>query len=92
MDTRDRLHQKLSAAFGPVEVLDVIDESAGHAGHREASAGGHYRVIVVSKAFEGLSRVERQRRVYAAVADELSGAVHALAMTCLTPAEYSAEV
>ncbi|RMF24210.1 MAG: BolA family transcriptional regulator [Deltaproteobacteria bacterium] len=91
MDTRDRLHEKLAAAFEPAEVLDVIDESAGHAGHREASAGGHFRVIIVSEAFEGLSRVERQRRVYDAVADEMSGAVHALTMTCLTPAEYSAE-
>ena len=47
----------------------------------------HFIVRIVSAAFDGLSRVERQRRVYAALAEELQGPVHALSLTALTPAE-----
>jgi len=83
-----RLRQRLETAFQPTE-LTIQDESAQHAGHSGARAGGesHFRVRIVSAAFSGLSRVERQRRVYQAVAEEIAGGLHALALTTLTPQE-----
>lgn len=88
MTTADTIRENLTAAFAPL-VLDVDDESARHEGHSGSRAGGetHFNVRIVSKAFEGLSRVERQRRVYAVLAEELKGRVHALSLTVLTPAE-----
>jgi BolA protein len=83
-----RLRTKLEAAFSPI-VLDIEDESAKHAGHAGAREGGetHFRIRIVSHAFTGLSRVQRQRKVYAAVADELAERVHALSLVTLTPDE-----
>jgi BolA protein len=90
-DTRTRIHEKLAGAFEP-DFVDVLDQSAAHAGHAgAASGGGHFRVLLVSKLFEGLNPVQRQRRVYEVLQDEMAGAVHALSMTCLTPAEYDGE-
>lgn len=55
------------------------------------SDGNHFGVRIVSDAFEGLSRVRRQQAVYAALGDAITGgAVHALTMRTLTPAEWSA--
>jgi BolA protein len=83
-----RLRSKLEAAFSPLS-LDIEDESAKHAGHAGAREGGetHFRVRIVSQGFAGLSRVERQRRVYAAVAEEMAERVHALSLITLTPEE-----
>ena len=83
-----RLSQKLEAAFAP-QTLTIEDESARHAGHPGARQGGesHFRIRIVSLSFAGLSRVERQRRVYAVLADEIADGVHALALTTLTPDE-----
>ena len=88
MTMADTIRDKLTAAFAP-EALDVADESARHAGHSGARPGGetHFNVRIVSNAFEGVSRVERQRRVYAALADELKTRIHALSLSVLTPAE-----
>jgi BolA family transcriptional regulator, general stress-responsive regulator len=88
MGASDAIAQKLTAAFSPGE-LSVVDDSAKHAGHAGSRPEGetHFSVRIVSNAFEGLSRVERQRRVYAALADELKTHVHALSLTTLTPAE-----
>jgi BolA protein len=84
----DTIREKLTATFAP-DSLDVEDESSKHAGHSGARPGGetHFNVRIVSKVFEGVSRVERQRRVYAALADELKSRIHALSLTTLTPAE-----
>jgi BolA protein len=83
-----RLRRTLETAFQPAELL-IVDESARHAGHAGARAGGesHFRIRIISAAFAGLSRVERQRRVYAALADEIADGLHALALTTLTPDE-----
>ena len=83
-----RLREKLQRHFNPVELI-VIDESAQHAGHAGARQGGesHFRVRIVSVDFAGASRVERQRRVYSVVKDEISAGLHALALTTLTPDE-----
>lgn len=83
-----RLRSKLEAALLPTSLL-IEDESAKHAGHAGAREGGetHFRIHIVSQSFAGLSRVERQRRVYAAVAEELAERVHALSLVTLTPDE-----
>lgn len=83
-----RLRAKLESALSPLS-LDIEDESARHAGHAGAREGGetHFRIHIVSEHFAGLSRVERQRKVYAAVADELAERVHALSLVTLTPDE-----
>jgi BolA family transcriptional regulator, general stress-responsive regulator len=86
----DRIRAKLSAEFHP-ESLEIVDESHLHAGHAHALAnpGGesHFRVAITAAAFTGLSRVARQRRVYAALAQELAGPVHALSVTASAPGE-----
>lgn len=83
------IDRKLRERFAPVR-LDIEDEShkhAGHVGHREGGET-HFRVEIVSAAFEGQSRVARQRLVYQALQDKLTpGGVHALALSTLTPAE-----
>jgi BolA protein len=82
------IRRKLQSAFAPDELL-IEDESARHAGHAGASLQGetHFRVRIVSREFEGVSRVERQRKIYAVLKDELAGPVHALSFTTLTPDE-----
>ena len=90
MNTRDRITEKLNAAFAPVS-LDVQDESHQHAGHAGSRPGGetHYRVHIVSEAFQGKSRIERHRMVNTALAQELAGGVHALAIHAAAPGEQS---
>jgi BolA protein len=90
MSVAATIESKLTAALQP-ERVKVVDESElhkGHAGHRPGGQS-HFRVEIVSAAFEGQSRVTRQRRVYEILADELKAGVHALALTTLTPAEDS---
>ncbi len=84
----DAIEKKLRAAFAP-ERLEVKDDSARHAGHAGARHGGesHFDVVIVSRLFEGAGRVQRQRMVHAALADELAGPIHALSIKALTPAE-----
>ena len=89
-DVRDRIAAKLTKAFAPSQ-LDVTDESASHAGHAGAREGGesHFHVQIVAEAFTGKSRLDRQRAVNAALAEELAGPVHALRMTVRAPSEDS---
>jgi BolA family transcriptional regulator, general stress-responsive regulator len=79
---------KLREAFAP-ESLDVTDESHLHEGHAGHRPGGetHFRVYIVSTAFEGKSRIERHRMINAMLAAELAGSVHALAIKAQTPGE-----
>jgi BolA family transcriptional regulator, general stress-responsive regulator len=88
MAVADIIRQKLTLAFAPDELI-VEDESARHAGHSGARPGGetHFQVRIVSQAFEGISRVERQRKVYAVLAEELKDRVHALALTAAAPGD-----
>ena len=89
MSTSERIESTLRQALSATEV-QVIDESALHAGHAGAAAGGgHYRVRVVSPLFNGKNSVQRHRLVYAALADEMRQAVHALALTTLAPHEQT---
>ena len=79
---------KLREAFTP-ESLDVIDESHLHEGHAGHRPGGetHFRIYIVSDAFEGKSRIERHRMINATLAAELTGPVHALAIKAQAPGE-----
>lgn len=87
--TPEAIEAALRAAL-PVASIDVQDDSAAHAGHAGASAGGHYRVRMVSSCFEGLPRVARHRLVYDALAPWMHRGIHALALQTLTPAEAAA--
>ena len=88
MKVAEAIRAKLVAALAPV-ALDVVDESHRHAGHAGAREGGesHFRVRVVPDAFAGKPRVQRHRLVNAALAEELAGPVHALALETLAPDE-----
>lgn len=92
MTVADEIYRKITAALQP-DHLVVKDESHLHAGHAGAPDGGesHFRLLIVSRLFEGESRVARQRRVNGILREELAGPVHALAMRALTPDEYAAE-
>lgn len=88
MSVADTITTKLTAAFRP-QRLEVVDESHHHAGHAGARPGGetHFAVVIVADAFIGKSRVERQRLIYATLAEELAGPVHALSLKALTGTE-----
>lgn len=93
MSVADTIRRKLADAFLPTR-LDIRDDSRLHAGHAAAHPDGetHFSVEIVSRAFAGKSRVERQRLVYAALAEELKQRVHALALRTLTPDEDAGRV
>jgi BolA protein len=89
MRTIDTIERKLTDAFTP-QSLKVVDESHlhghTHAGHRPEGET-HYRVYIVAEAFKGKSRIDRHRMINAALAAELSGSVHALAIHANAPGE-----
>ena len=88
MGVADTIRTKLTEALAP-ERLDVEDDSHRHAGHAGARPGGetHFRLTIVSQAFVGKSRVERQRIVYGLLADEFKAGLHALQLQTLAPGE-----
>ncbi len=83
-----RIRTRLVQALAPAEI-EIADDSARHAGHAGARPGGesHFTVRIIAAAFQGLSRIERHRRVHALLAEELAGPVHALSLVMLTPDE-----
>lgn len=90
------MRRKLTEAFAPAR-LELEDDSWKHAGHHheggiDAKDGGesHFQLTIVSEAFAGQGRVERQRAVNAVLKDELSGPVHALSIRAQTPQEAQA--
>ena len=88
MRTQDVITEKLQRAFVP-ESLRVEDESHLHAGHAGHRPGGqtHFRLYIVSEAFRGKGRLDRHRMINAALAAELAGGVHALAIHAAAPGE-----
>jgi BolA-like protein 1 len=95
MTVEETIREKLAKAFAPSSLI-VENDSAKHASHAgsrdhfgEATGESHFRVKVVSEAFQGKSLVERHRLINTALKDELAGPVHALAIKALTPAEAS---
>lgn len=90
MTTIELIEQRLRERLAPTH-LELLDDSAKHAGHRGAtSAGGHYRLIIVSEEFEGRSLIERHRLVNEAVRDLFGPKIHALSMRTLTPDQWEA--
>lgn len=86
MTVHETIQHKLSEAFDPSH-LHVDNES-----HMHSVAPGsetHFKVLVVSPAFEGLGPVDRHRRVHAVLAAELANGVHALSVRALTPSQWS---
>ncbi len=88
MRRQDLITEKLRKSFAP-ESLRVEDESHRHEGHAGHRPGGetHFRLYIVSEAFRGKSRIERHRMINAALADELTSGVHALAIRAQAPGE-----
>jgi BolA protein len=82
MSLEQNISQKLQEAFKPLELL-VENESSSHRGHAgdDGSGQSHWRVSIVSAAFDGKSRLERQRMINEVLADELANHIHALAMS-----------
>lgn len=88
MAAEARIREKLMLALEPTR-LDVVNESELHAGHRSSPGTGesHFRILIVSPKFAGLTRVNRHRLVNEALADELEGPIHALALATYAPGE-----
>jgi BolA protein len=84
----EAIRRKLEDAFAPsrLEIVDDSDKHKGHAGHREGGES-HFTVIIEAASFAGVNRVERQRRVNRALAEELAGPVHALSIKASAPGE-----
>ncbi len=78
----------LQRELAPVS-LEILDDSARHAGHAGAREGGHFKVTLVSTAFQGRAQLERHRLVYAAVAPLMGRGIHALNIVARTPEEIS---
>ena len=82
------IKSKLEAALAP-QLLDIEDQSErhrGHAGYRE-DGESHFHLTIVSDAFAGKSRLDRQRLVHSALAEELKEKIHALSMSVKAPGE-----
>lgn len=83
------IRQKLSTELNP-QLLEIIDNSAAHAGHAGArKGGGHYNVTIVADIFDGKTLVQRHQLIYAALGDMMKEQIHALGINALTPSEHS---
>ena len=87
MQVQQQVETKLTDALAP-KLLQVVNESHMHAVPPNSET--HFKVLVVSEAFDGLRAVRRHQLIYAALADELAGPIHALALHTHTPAEWQA--
>lgn len=81
MDMKEEIIRRLQAAFEDADI-QLADVTGG---------GDHWEARIVSKAFEGLSRVNRQRSVYAALGELMHGPIHALTFSTLTPEQAEME-
>ena len=85
LDVEALLRERL-ASLAPL-AIEIIDDSALHAGHAGAGQGGHYRLRIVADAFSGKSTVARHRLVYAALGELMRSRIHALSLKALAPEE-----
>ncbi|MDK4680188.1 BolA family transcriptional regulator [Kingella negevensis] len=86
-----QMQDKMAALLAPIspDVFEFEDQSHLHAGHAGNKGGGHYAVLIVSEAFEGMNRVARQRKVQELLAELFtSKQIHALSVVARTPNEY----
>ncbi len=81
MDIKDEMTRRLQAAFEDAEI-QLADVTG---------AGDHWEARIISTAFEGLSRLDRQRSVYAALGELMHGPIHALTFKTLTPEQAEME-
>ncbi len=88
MTVQATIETKLSKAM-QVSHLEVVNESHQH--NVPAGSESHFKVVIVAKDFEGQSLVKRHRLVYAAVAEEMQGQVHALALHTYTEDDWAAQ-
>lgn len=88
IDMNERIRVALGGALAPLH-LDLEDESHKH--NVPPGAQSHWKLVIVSEAFEGQRLVGRQRLVYGALQAEMAGGIHALSMKTLTPAEWAAQ-
>ncbi|HKJ16866.1 MAG TPA: BolA family protein [Xanthomonadales bacterium] len=90
MDTDQRItemRRRLEQALNP-EQLSIEDEGHMHVGHEGARDGrGHFRVMVISDAFEGLSMLQKHRAIYDALGDLMKTDIHALAIDAYSSSE-----
>ena len=86
MNTKDLIREKLST-LRP-SLIEIIDESAQHAGHAGAkSGGGHYSLSIVSAAFSQQNTLARHRLVYATLGSLMQNKIHALSIKAQCPEE-----
>lgn len=86
MTVSDHIRDRL-AALHP-ESLEILDESGDHVGHDGArDGGGHYQLIIVSRAFENQAPQARHRMIYAALEPMMHKEIHALAIKAYAPEE-----
>ncbi|HBA66304.1 MAG TPA: BolA family transcriptional regulator [Methylococcaceae bacterium] len=87
--TTEAIRKLLNDSLKP-EQIEIIDNSAAHAGHIGAqSGGGHYHVTIVSDAFEGKTLVQRHQLIYKALGDMMKQQIHALGINAMSPSEYT---
>jgi len=91
MTVQENVTEKLREKLAP-QHLEVVNESHMHAGPKDAET--HFKVVVVSPLFEGMSAVKRHQLVYGALGDMMGkkpsqGGIHALAITSRTPTEWA---
>lgn len=89
-DRVERIRTTLQEALTPVQ-LEIVDDSAAHAGHAGAiqSGGGHFSAFIVAEAFDGKTQVQRHQMVYRALGDLMRTDIHALIIKALTPKELT---
>lgn len=85
MQTSDKMRELLQTL--QPQHIEIIDDSALHAGHAGAREGGHYRLSIVSEQFAGKKTMERHRMVYAALASLMQSGIHALNISAKAPRE-----
>lgn len=73
------IEERLRTTLTP-DSLEVIDDSAAHAGHAGARDGGHFTIRIVAAAFAGKTPIQRHRLIYAALADLMHRDIHALSI------------
>jgi BolA protein len=84
----ERIRAVVQDALRPVQ-LTIRDDSASHVGHAGGGGKGHFKVLVVSELFSGMSRLQRHRLVHEALGELLETDIHALVLTTKTPEEVS---
>lgn len=87
MSLQERIETKLKSTLEPSH-LEVINESHQH--NVPKGSETHFKVVIVSPRFDGVSAVKRHQLVYGALAEEMRAGVHALAITSRSPGEWAA--